>query len=105
MAEYPSRDNLTRAQREVREKAALLIAKAWKEADAMLADAGIAGDPDLFTPCLAVEDGVQCGCRHYSGDHGSTCLTLITTDPDTTPVPHRSCGHRKSQHAFGGANK
>ena len=43
MSEYPSRDNLTRAQREVREKAGLLIAKAWKEADAMLADAGIAG--------------------------------------------------------------
>ena len=67
MSEYPSRDNLTRAQREVREKAGLLIAKAWKEADAMLADAGIAGDPDLFT-------------------HASRWKTGFNADAATTPA-------------------
>jgi len=100
MAKYSPPENLTREQSEVLEKAASLILSAREEAAAMLARAGIPDDGFGFgTPCHAHIDGFgDCPCTRYKGVDGSPCMTGITLDPGTTPIPHRSCGHPPTKH-------
>jgi hypothetical protein len=101
MSKYPSLENLNREQSDALEKGSFLIISARKEAAAMLRRAGVELPEDGFgfgSPCFAHEDGHgRCGCRDYEGD-GGTCLTRVTVDAGTTPVPVRSCGHPASKH-------
>jgi uncharacterized protein DUF6422 len=95
---YP--ENLNAEQLEALEKAALLVIKARKEGAAMMARAGGESpiqDHFFGNPCGAKVDGDPCPCSNYTGD-GGPCLTRVTFDPIATPIPHRSCGHKASQH-------
>lgn len=96
MAESIDRQKLTQKQNEVLERAAYMVILKQQEAIAMVKQAGLDLAPDsgwFGSPC-----GVPgCGCRNYKGD-GCPCLTRTTSDPGATPIPHRVCGHRPSQH-------
>ncbi len=101
MPKYPTMENLTKEQSDAVEQAAGLILEAHQAAAGVLSRVGLPEKRFVRLHCRAIVDGRLCGCSHYTGAHGGTCLTRVTQDPGAS-APFRSCGHLPSQHVFGG---